>query len=153
MKRILFSLIFTFIFLPAISQKLRSEFEIFKAVFNTEKTNYIAQQMSLNENEEKLFWPIYEDYEIDRAKFSGKRWDTLQKYALAYTSISRSDAVSYTNDLLNYQKKELRLKKKYFNMISSKLSASTAARFIQLEEYINYRVKYAILGDLSFVQQ
>lgn len=153
MKKAFFSFLFILIFSQGFSQKFRSEFEIFKSVFNTEKTNYIDREMALTDEEEKVFWPIYEDYEIDRAKFSGKRWEIHQRYAGNYNEFTEPDAKNYLQDLLRFQKKELKLQTKYFNLLSNKLSPAKAVRFIQLEEYIYTKIKYEILEVLPFVEE
>lgn len=153
MKETVLSVALVFVFYGGgLAQTGKSEFEIVKSVFNTEKTNYIGKMMDLTDEEKEIFRPIYEDYEIDRAKFSGKRWDVLQAYAAKYGTISDAEARDYMNDLLRFQKREQKLKNKYFRLLSNKLSPAKAARFIQLEEYVNSKVKYAILSELSFVQ-
>lgn len=136
----------------AFSQDTRSEFQITRAVLDKERKTFVGEQMKLTKDQEMVFWPIYEDYEIDRAKFSGKKWEVFKKYAFGYHTLSAAEAKEYLNDIFRYEKRELRLRSKYSKLMSAKISSPVALRFVQIEEYVETRVKYSILEELPFIQ-
>ena len=138
--------------LRTYSQNSKSEFEIIKSIFNTEKRSYFEQYMNLTPDEEKVFWPIYEDYEIARSKFARKRIDALKLFVDKYETMSENEAKNFMNDIFSIQKQDLKVRKKYFNLLSSKLSAKKAFRFIQIDEYINAMIKQKILEKLPFIK-
>jgi len=135
------------------AQEQKSEYEIIKSIFDTEKRSYYEKYMELTDAEEKVFWPIYEDYEIDRAKYSRKRLNALAFFAKNYGTMSVSQARNFMDDIFDYQKKEIKLKKKYFRLMNSKMSAQKAVRFMEIEEYINSSIKIKILENLPFIQE
>lgn len=152
MEKILAALFLFFVANGTFGQDRRSEFEITRSALGKERKTFVAEHINLNQNEEMAFWPIYEDYEIDRAKFSGKKWDVFKKYASGFHTLTAAEAKDYLNDFLRYEKKEIKLRSKYSRLMSTKLSSPVALRFVQIEEYMDSRIRYTILGELPFIQ-
>jgi hypothetical protein len=108
--------------------------------------------MGLTKEEELIFWPIYEDYEIERSSYSRKRLDALNFFVNNYETMTDSQAKDFMDNVFTFQKKDLKLLKKYYGMLSGKINEKSAVRFIQIEEYINTKIKLAILEVLPYIK-
>ena len=136
-----------------IAQQNKSEYEFIKTIFETEKRAFFEQYMELTDEEENVFWPIFEDYEIDRATFSKKQLIAIQFFVENYETMTEAQANGFINDIFSFNRRELKLKKKYYRLMSNKLSNRKATRFLQIEEYINTKIKLEILKTLPFVNE
>ncbi len=134
-------------------QEVKSEFELIKSIFETEKRGYYEQFMNLSESEEDIFWAIYEDFEIERSEYSKKRLDVLRLFVENYNNMSNKQAKDLMDDIFKYQRADLKLNKKYFRLISAKISETKALRFIQIEEYIHTKIKLEIIEALPFIKE
>jgi len=109
--------------------------------------------MNLTSAEEKVFWPIFEDYEIDRSKYANQRLDALRFFVENYDKMSDKQASDLMDEIFDIQKKDWKLRKKYFRMMKGKMSTAKAVRFIQIEEYVNSSIKQKVLEVLPFIKE
>ncbi len=134
------------------AQEAKSEFELIRSIFETEKRGIYEQYMDLTDQEELVFWPLYEDYEIERSAYSKKRLDALRFFVQNYATLTNKQASDFVNDIFKYQRMDTKLSKKYFRLMSAKMSEKKAVRFIQIEEYIHTKIKLQIIEALPFVR-
>ncbi len=139
--------------LRSYSQGTKSEFEIIRSIFETEKKGYFEKHMALSPDEETIFWPIFEDYEIDKSKYARKRMEALRFFVENYQTMTSGQAKDYINDIFSFQKRDLKLKKKYYRLMSNNLSHQIAVRFIEIDEYVNTSIKLRILESLPYIKE
>lgn len=136
---------------PVLAQQEVNEFELVKTVLHMEKRNYIRQYIDLNEEDQEIFWTIYDDFDSKHGKILRERINLLQEYTSKYPDISNSDAERIVKENLDLEKDEAKLKKKCFRLMKRKINAKTAAQFIRIEEYIQGEIKNYLLRDLPFI--
>ena len=134
------------------AQEAKSEFELIRSIFETEKRGFYEQYMDLTDQEEQVFWPLYEDYEIERSAYSKKRLDALRFFVQNYEGMTDKQASDFVNDIFKFQRMDMKLNKKYFRLMSTKMSEKKAVRFIQIEEYIHTKIKLQIIEALPFIR-
>lgn len=114
----------------------------------TQKTEIIRQNITLTEEQAKKFWPLQRSYEEDLSKLADQRLSVIRDYAKNWDSLSDSTAKDLGTRFLDYQKKRVDLRKKYFDRMSKEISATIAAKFfqveIQLEELIDLKIASSI---------
>jgi hypothetical protein len=120
----------------AFSQVNKTEYELIKDQFKLEKKAIVAEVLNLKGAEETNFWPLYNAYEEERTKISKGSWDLLEKYASRYDSLSGAEAQSMVTKSIAINQQLLKLRYNYLKTMSQKVSPATAARFIQLEDYL-----------------
>ena len=137
--------------IPAFSQNGQSEEELVLSYFKLEKKALVSQAMNLSDEQAKVFWPIYNDFEKEASKLTQMRIAYLKAYAEEYETITPEEADAIMKKAFEYQKKHLALELKYYKILKKKLGALVATRFIQVEEYINTGVKMQLLDAIPFV--
>lgn len=96
----------------------------------------ITEIMHLSDSDAKAFWPIYKEYDAQRAKLDAAEAQILQEYAKDYQTITNEKAEQLLDKSFGIEAQRVELKKKYFKAMKSALSATTAAKFIEVENQL-----------------
>jgi len=129
----------------------QSDQEFFLTIFKTEKREYFAQHMNLKETQFNAFWDTYSTFETERVEIGRQRIEMLKVYVEKYTTMTDEDADQIMKTWLSLEKKEDALRTKYFGKMKQSLGAKVAARFIQIDDYIQTVIKFEILDELPFI--
>ena len=126
-------------------KKISRENELIKEYLGADKSFLITQNMDLNIIDQRLFMPIYEKYEKERADLIDKRIALLEKF-ITYTS-ETSDAEL---DLIHSQsqsvaKKLMEAQATVFENIRQVLGMNVAMRFIKADDHISNTITINIL--------
>ena len=116
---------------------LGSAIELARADMRVQRNEIITATMQLTDKEAAAFWPIYRKYEYERSIVDDGRAAVIKEYAQKYTSLNDADARSMTDRMLDYDSREIALKKKYVKEFSKSLSATTVAKFFQLDHRLD----------------
>jgi hypothetical protein len=126
-----------------------SQLEELRADVRADKVDLIAEAMKLNDNESKLFWPIYRRYDTDLASLNDKRIALIKEYAAKFSTMSDSDAKAMLDKGLDFETERAELKKKYAKKFEKAgVSALTTAKFFQLEHRLDALVDLKLASEL-----
>jgi len=114
-----------------------SAIELARADMTSERNQIVTAAMQLSDKDAAAFWPIYRKYEYERSLLDDGRAAVVKEYAEKYSTITDSDARSMTERMLEYESREIALKKKYFKEFSKVLPAITVAKFFQLDHRVD----------------
>jgi len=92
--------------------------------------------LQLSDADSAKFWPIYKEYEAERAKLDGAEAGLIQEYAKDYQTITDAKADELLTKSFKIDAQRVELKKKYFSKVKSATSAATAAKFIEVENQL-----------------
>ena len=120
--------------------------EVLRADARADKVAVVTESMNLDDDEGERFWPIYREYELELSKIGDRRIALLKRYAESYETLKNNDVKKLAKEWFSLQEDHLKLKKKYYDRMEKALSASIAARFIQVEHQIG------LLVDLGMVE-
>jgi hypothetical protein len=134
MKKLIFAFLITTV--SIFAQDLTSSIELLKSDIKTEKKKIISEKMNFSEQEAKIFWNLYRDYEVEMDKLADKRMDYIQEYAENYPNISEKKAEEIMNNAFDYFNKRLKLREKFYKKIKEKLGAVKSAKYLQLDQQI-----------------
>ncbi|HSY73336.1 MAG TPA: hypothetical protein VK798_13870 [Alloacidobacterium sp.] len=93
----------------------------------------VTQIMALSDSDAKVFWPIYREYEAERAKLDDAEAQVTNDYVKDYQTLSEDEADQLQNKTFDLEAKRAELRKKYFGIMKKALSAPTAARFFEAD--------------------
>jgi hypothetical protein len=122
--------------------------ELVRSDLRAEKQAIVTEAMALSQEEGIAFWPIYKEYEFELYKVWDERLAVLNDYAENYESLTNEKAKEIFIWNLNVDKKYLKLRKKYFNKIAKAVSPIVAARFGQIENYLNMLISAQIMAEV-----
>jgi hypothetical protein len=127
---------------------LGSAIELARADMRSQRTEIITATMQLNDKDAAAFWPIYRKYEFERSIVDDGRAAVVKEYAQKYSTITDVDAKSMTDRMLDYDSREIALKKKYVKEFSKIFPATTVAKFFQLDHRIDLLMAMQIESSL-----
>lgn len=109
--------------------------------------------MHLKADEFDRFWTIYGSFETDRTTLGNERIDLLKMYVEKYQTMTNEDADTFMKKWLALDKKEDKLRTKYYAKMKKELGSKTSAHFLQLDDYIQTAIKFEILDELPFIAE
>jgi hypothetical protein len=135
----------------ASAQDINTAIEFLRTDIAAKKKQFVAKAMDLTEKEADVFWPIYRDFETDFAKIGSERIALVKDYAANYAAMTEPKATELVKKLFATEQKRLDLKEKYFKIMSKKLSARVAARFVQTETYFTRLLDTTVSGEVPLM--
>src|SRR5271157_3093821 len=127
---------------------LGSAIELARADMTSERNEIVTAAMQLRDKDAAAFWPIYRKYEYERSLLDDSRAAVVKAYAEKYSTITDSDAKSMTERMLEYESREIALKRKYFKEFSKVLPAITVAQFFQLDHRVDILMAVKVESSL-----
>jgi len=154
--RLLFAAImFLFVTFPNASgaqsnePSLDSSIESLRADLRADKVAIITQAMQFNDQDSKIFWPVYRRYEADVVKVNDQRVALIKSYASKFTSMTEADAKGMIDQSLDFESRRTEVKRKYAKEFEKAgLSSLTIAKFLQLERRLDLLVDLKIASEL-----
>lgn len=117
--------------------RVHSDVELDRKVIEVERQAIVSNALELSEDESQGFWPLYREYDAERAKLRDRRVAILLQYEEAYPNLSADEAEKINREVLDLQEDEIKLKKRYLDRFGKVLSKIKTARFYQLERKLD----------------
>lgn len=99
--------------------------------------------IKVDESQAKVFWPLKEQYDTELKGLAESRQALLREYAKAHKSLTPEVAKDLGTRSLKLDEDRNNLRKKFFDLMSQKVSVIAAAQFMQLER------QYETMMDLK----
>jgi hypothetical protein len=114
------------------------------------KVNLINGTIGLTDEEAKVFWPLYQEYEIELFELGDRRLDLIDRFVAADEAMSLDDTEAQKMAAMWFEQENarLRLLKKYHKLIGDQLSPLRAIQFVQIEHRISMVVDIMIASEL-----
>ena len=128
---------------------LDSYIESLRADVRADKVAIITAAMQFNDQDSKIFWPVYRKYEAEVMKLNDQRLALIKSYDEKFVSMSDADAKAIIDQSLDFESRRTDVKKKYAKEFEKAgLSSLTLAKFLQLEHRLDLLVDLKIAAEL-----
>jgi hypothetical protein len=126
-----------------------SYIESLRADTRADKVAIITEVMQLNDQDSKIFWPVYRKYEAELMNVNDQRVALIKSYADKFTTLTDADAKAMIDQSLDFEARRTDVKKKYAKEFQKAgLSSLTVAKFIQLEHRLDLVIDVEIASEL-----
>lgn len=126
--------------------------ELLRSDVRAQKVAIITEVMNFTEAEDKAFWPIYREYDLEMAKLGDERVVMIAEYARNYSNLTDAMADKLAGQALDLEARRQALKAKYFDRLKTALSPRTALRFLQVEHQLLLLIDLQISAALPIVK-
>jgi hypothetical protein len=150
MKKILLSLFMAGFALAASAQTLKEELQYIQEIWGKEKKSLVNEAIKLNGEQANKFWPIYDEYQVERQKFGQKRLEAIKMYSDNFETMTDAKAEEITKMVLDNNLALDKLQAKYYKKMAKAVGAIKATQFLQLESYIDAQIKAELSDALPF---
>jgi hypothetical protein len=139
---------------PPHRDSLRAYVDALRADLSNGKVKTINDVMKLSDEEAKVFWPIYKDYEDELFENGDRRVALIKEYTTLTASHALTDdkARELAPRWFEFQTQQLELLKKYYGILQDKLSPIRAAQFVQIEHRFALVVDLTIASELPLIE-
>lgn len=127
------------------------EITLIQSAFGMEKRAIIEEYMGLGLPEAQAFWPIYQRYEDERRAIARERMKIIADYAENFDNLDDSILDDLAKRRLKNDANRTKLHSKYYKTFKKATSASIAAKFLQIDDYIHSTILLAMLDNLPFI--
>ena len=122
--------------------------ELLRSDVRTQKVAIITEVMGFTESEDRAFWPIYRDYDLEMSKLADERVRLIRDYAADYGTLTDDRAASLAARALDLEARRNALKATCYDRVKSALSPRTALRFLQVEHQLQLLIDLQIAAAL-----
>ena len=150
MKKVSIVLVALFLFV-GFAKAQQNEVEMFQSMFKVEKKAMLMDFLMLTDDEAKVFWPIYEEYEMERVKLSSRRIALIKKYAEEYETLTEEQIDELANESFAIIDGTNKLHKKYYKKFKKAVSAKRAGQFVQFERFVKTSVDNELNRNMPLI--
>jgi rubrerythrin len=129
-----------------------SEIALLRAAIQTKKTDILQQNLMLSEEQAKTFWPLQRSYDNDLSTLGDQRLEVIREYARNWDNLTDETAKDLGKRLLDYQKRRVELRSRYFHRMSKAISPTIAAKFFQVETQLENIVDLEIASSVPLIK-
>jgi len=108
--------------------------------------------MEFTEAEDKVFWPLYREYEGEMATLGDERVAIIAEYTRSYSTLTDAVAQSLGTRALDLEARRQAVKAKYYERFNKVLSPRTSLRFLQVEHQLQLLIDLQISAALPIVK-
>ncbi len=128
---------------------LDSQIESLRADLKADKVAIITETMRFDDQQSKLFWPVYRKYEVELTKVNDERMALVKSYSDKFITMTDADAKEMIDQSIDFESRRINLKRKYAKEFQKAgLSPLTVAKFLQLEHRLDLLVDMSIASEL-----
>ena len=131
---------------------LRAYAELLRSDIRAEKVAIITELMAFTDAEDKVFWPIYREYDGELMALNDEKLKGIKEFASNYSTLTDAMADSLATRALDLEARRTALKQKYHTRFKTELSPRIAARFLQIENQILLLIDLQIVAALPIIE-
>ncbi|MFT4753522.1 MAG: hypothetical protein ACI85Q_001065 [Salibacteraceae bacterium] len=151
MKKTVLLLALSLTFLGGFAQESDLDPKFASYMIETERRTVFVQNMNLNETDAKIFWPIYDAFELELEVIRKQGIENLKLYGEQYDKMTDDQATVIMKTMLSNEAKRTSIRKKYNKKITKALGGKVSTRFMQLDSIVSMVLKLSIYDELPLV--
>lgn len=137
----------------AISQAQEQYMELLRSDLKTQRKAIITEVMEFSDADAQTFWKMYREYEFKRAELDDRVVAVIMEYGNEYQTMTNDLADKLMTESFKIDEKQRDLKFSFFKDLRKTFGATTAARFIQLENLMDRILYLQITSQLPLVEK
>jgi hypothetical protein len=133
-------------------ESLNSYIEIMRSDLKTQKKALITEALKFTDDEAKVFWPMYREYELEMSKLQDNRIAILKDYAQNYEALNDKKTEELVKKSFDFQKDVISLREKYYKKAVKLIGIKRGALWAQVENQINNLVEAQISSQVPLLK-
>lgn len=129
----------------------KEDVDVLQSIYGKSKSDLVKQYMNLSDSESAAFTKVYDTYETERKALGQTKFQLLNDYAANYATLTDAKADELAKGTLKNHIAYEKLYEKTYNEAKKAIGAINAAKFIQLEVYLQTIIKSEILEAIPFI--
>lgn len=130
---------------------LKEDVEVVQSIYGKNKSELIKQYMNLSNGQSASFTKVYESYETERKTLEKAKLELINDYSANYNTLTDAKADELAKSTLKNNLAYEKLYDKTYSQAKKAVGAINAAKFIQLEIYLQTIVRGQIYDSIPFI--
>jgi hypothetical protein len=126
--------------------------ELLRSDVRAQKVAIITEVMGFTEAEDKAFWPIYREYDLEMSRLGDERVALIGQYASKYANLTDPDAESLARTAMDLETRRQGARAKCYERVKAATSPRTALRFLQVEHQLQLLIDLQIAAALPIAK-
>lgn len=122
-------------------------------IFGKNKESLLNDFLKISPLEERAFQSAFLEYETEKSPWLTERIALLKMYNEEFSSIDEKKMNSLTRQFINNDLEFGRLQMRYFRKFNKLLGATRAAKFFQLDNYLEQSTRAYLQNQLPFIKE
>jgi hypothetical protein len=131
----------------------RTYIQLLRADLKTSKRALIKESMQLDEKQAAVFWPLYNQYDVEQARLGDQKLALIQDYAHDFLTMTDDKANQLANRALELDDQRQTLRRKYYDLLKKALPTVLVVRFFQLEGQLQLILDLHIASNLPIIEE
>ena len=140
---------------PAESKELNTQayIQLLRSDLKASKRTLIKESMQLDEKQAAVFWPLYNQYDVEQTKLGDQRLALIEDYSRNFLTMTDEKADQLAHRALDLDDQRQAVRKKYYDLFKKALPTVLVVRFFQLENQIQLVVDLQIASHLPIIEE
>lgn len=151
MKKLLLVFAIAFSATTFAQSTLKDDIDVVQSVYGKSKSELINQYMALSGDQALNFTKIYDAYELERKKLGEQKIHLINQYATDYAALTDEKSDVIAKGIMKNNAAYDKLYSSYYGKMKSAIGATNAAKFIQLEIYLQTEIRSSLQNAIPFV--
>ncbi len=121
----------------ASAQQDRDVMEVMRSQIATKRQALVAENLELSEAESEKFWPVYRDFQYERAPLIDRRLENIKSFRDNYETMTDDQARSIVDAVVKYEEDMLKLTRKFIREFRKVLPERKVMRYLQIERKLD----------------
>ncbi|OXA76437.1 hypothetical protein SAMN05444397_11345 [Flavobacterium aquidurense] len=135
------------------SSSLADDVAVIQSIYGKSKADLVKQYMNLTEPQASAFQKIYDEYETQRKALGQKKMQLIKDYADSYDNLDDTKAAELTDSNLKNNLDSDKLLSKTYSKVKKAVGGRNAAKFVQLEQYLQVTIRGEIQDSIPFIDE
>ena len=133
-------------------EEVAAVIEAARAELRASREQLLAANLTLTPEAADRFWPLYREYNAEKARRGDERLKIIKDYATAYPDVDDATAASLVDRSVGNSKAMQKLKDRYVGKFRKVLPPVQLMRFLQIESRVDNLVELQIQRGIPVVE-
>ncbi|OXA79026.1 hypothetical protein SAMN05444397_102258 [Flavobacterium aquidurense] len=129
----------------------KEDVELVQSIYGKSKSDLVRQYMNLSDTQAAAFTKVYDNYEMERKTLGQNKLQLINDYASNYATLTDEKADELAKGTLKNNQDYEKLYSKTYGQAKKAIGAINAAKFIQLEVYLQTVIRNEIQESIPFI--
>lgn len=113
----------------------------------------VADNLTLTDEQAEIFWPMLDQFIVDRNKVADMRVDNTKQYMINYYDLDNETATSLLNKAVEIEQERLNLGREFMSKLLEKLPAPVVGKFFQIDARITALMDLVRMSAVPLVRE
>lgn len=138
-------------FLSNAQSSFKEDVDVVQSIYGKSKSDLVKQYMNLSDSQTVAFTKVYDAYETERKALGQTKFQLINDYAVNYATLTDAKADELAKGTLKNNLAYEKLYDKTYTKAKKAVGAINAAKFIQLEVYLQTTIRNEIQNSIPFI--